>query len=130
MGPPSCLCSVFDRNVIMGRMAVLDGKLTSERVSEIQNGLFRLVVQNLLGAACQLLNPMTPNDHYSGGTAPLTSKRCILRVYIYSINKGTDFFKRGIFSSFFSYSKCSLFHNSNVFGSCIIQILYTGCAKI
>jgi hypothetical protein len=31
--------------------------------------------------------------------------------------------------SFFS-SKCSLFHNSNVFGSCIIQILYTGCAKI
>ena len=30
---------------------------------------------------------------------------------------------------FFS-SKCSLFHNSNVFGSCIINILYTGCAKI
>jgi len=30
---------------------------------------------------------------------------------------------------FFS-SKCSLFHNYNVFGSCIIHILYTGCAKI
>ena len=30
---------------------------------------------------------------------------------------------------FFS-SKCSLFHNSNVFGSCIIHIKYTGCAKI
>ena len=30
---------------------------------------------------------------------------------------------------FFS-SKFSLFHNSNVFGSCIIHILYTGCAKI
>jgi len=30
---------------------------------------------------------------------------------------------------FFS-SKCSLFHNSNVFGSCIIHILYTGCVKI
>ena len=30
---------------------------------------------------------------------------------------------------FFS-SKCSLFHNSNVFGSCIIHILYTVCAKI
>ena len=28
------------------------------------------------------------------------------------------------------YSKFCLFHNSNVFGSCIIQILYTGCAKI
>ena len=32
-----------------------------------------------------------------------------------------------ILSVFF---KCSLFHNSNVFGSCIIHILYTGCAKI
>jgi len=29
---------------------------------------------------------------------------------------------------FFS-SKCSLFHNSNVFGSCFIHILYTVCAK-
>jgi len=31
---------------------------------------------------------------------------------------------------FFPSSKCSLFHNSNVFGSCIIHILYAGCAKI
>jgi len=31
---------------------------------------------------------------------------------------------------FFSSSKCSLFHNSNVFGSCIIHILVTECAKI
>ena len=30
----------------------------------------------------------------------------------------------------FSSSKCSLFHNANLFGSCIIHILYTGCAKI
>ena len=30
---------------------------------------------------------------------------------------------------FFS-SKCILFHNSNVFGSCIIHVLYTECAKI
>ena len=30
---------------------------------------------------------------------------------------------------FFS-SKCSLFHNANFFGSCIIHILYTGCAEI
>jgi hypothetical protein len=27
-------------------------------------------------------------------------------------------------------SKCILFHNSNVFGSCIIHILYKECAKI
>jgi len=30
---------------------------------------------------------------------------------------------------FFS-SKCGLFHNANLFGSCFIHILYTGCAKI
>jgi len=73
-------------------------------------------------------NPLTPNDPYRGRTAPLTSKRCIL--YIYSINTGTEYFKHGIYCPFFSSSKCSLFHNSNVFGSCIIHILYTGCAKI
>ena len=75
-----------------------------------------------------LINPLTPNDHYSGRTAPLTSKRCIL--YIYSTNMGSEYFKHGIYSSFFFSSKCNLFHNSNVFGSCIIHILYTRCAKI
>jgi uncharacterized protein YceK len=30
---------------------------------------------------------------------------------------------------FFS-SKCRLFHNATFFGSCIIHILHTGCAKI
>jgi hypothetical protein len=30
---------------------------------------------------------------------------------------------------FFS-SKCRLFHNVTFFGSCIINILHTGCAKI
>ena len=43
----------------------------------------------------------------------------------------TEYFKHGIYSPFFfPSSKWSLFHNSNVFGSCIIHILYTGCAKI
>jgi len=32
--------------------------------------------------------------------------------------------------SSFSSSKCSLFHNSNVFDSCIIHVLYTGRVKI
>ena len=75
-----------------------------------------------------VINPLTPNDPYSGPTAPLTSKRCIL--YIYSTNIGTEHFKHGVYSPFFFPSKCSLFHNSNLFGSCIIHILYTGCAKI
>ena len=44
-------------------------------------------------------NPLKPNDHYSGHNIPLTSKRCIL--YIYSTNIGTEYFKHGIYSSFF-----------------------------
>jgi len=46
------------------------------------------------------INPLTPNDHYSAHTAPLTSKHCIL--YIYSTNTGTEYFKHGINSPFFS----------------------------
>ena len=75
-----------------------------------------------------LINPLKPNNQYRGRTALLTSKRFIL--YIYSTNIGTEYFKHGIYSPFFFTSKCSLVHNSNVFGSCIIHILYTGCAKI
>jgi len=73
-------------------------------------------------------NPSMPNDHYSGRTAPLTSKRYIL--YIYSTNIGAAYFKHGIYSPFFFSSKCNLFHNSNVFGSCIIHILYTNVLKL
>jgi len=47
-----------------------------------------------------ILKLLTPNDPYSGRTAPLISKRCIL--YIYSTNIGTEYFKRGIFSPFLS----------------------------
>ena len=80
-------------------------------------------------AVAQLVNPLTPNDPYRGRTAPITSTRCIL--YNYSTNIGTEYFKHGIYTLLFIFSsKCSLFHNSNVFGSCIIHILYTGCAKI
>jgi hypothetical protein len=39
-----------------------------------------------------LINPLTPNGHYSGRTAPLTSKRCILNIY--STNIRTEYFKR------------------------------------
>jgi len=73
-------------------------------------------------------NRLTPNDDHTDRTAPLTSKICIL--YIYSTNIGTEYFKRGIYCPFFFPSKCSLFHNSNIFGSCIIHILYTGRTKI
>ena len=61
------------------------------------------------------LNRLAPNDPYMGRTAPLNSKHCIL--YIYSTNAGTEYFNSPIFSS-----KCSSFHNANLFGSCIIHI--------
>ena len=76
----------------------------------------------------KVINTLKPNGPYRGRTATLTCKRCFL--YIYSTNIGIEFFKHGIYSPFFSFSKCSFFHNSNVFGSCIIHILYTGCSKI
>ena len=75
-----------------------------------------------------VINPLTPNDLYRGRTAPLTSKRCI--VYIYSTNISTEYFNIVYSLRFFSSSKCSLLHNSNVFGACIIHILHTECAKI
>ena len=89
------------------------------------NQIFRMKASR---CACDSINPLMPDDSYRGRTALLTSKRCIL--YIYSTNIGTEYFKHGKNSPFFCSSKFSLFHNSNVFGSCIIHILYTGCAKI
>ena len=74
----------------------------------------------------RIVNPLTPNDHYSGRTAQLTSKRCIL--YIQEIQV-LNILNMVYTVQFFS-SKCSLFHNSNVFGSCIIHILYTGVLKL
>jgi len=43
---------------------------------------------------------------------------------------GTEYFKHVVYSPFFFSSKFSLFRNSNLFGSCIIHILFTECAKI
>ena len=75
------------------------------------------------------VNHLTPNDHYMGRTAQLTSRCCIL--YIYSTTTRTEYFKHAAESPFFfPPSKCRLFHNATFFGSCIIHILNTGCAKI
>ena len=43
---------------------------------------------------------------------------------------GTEYFKHALHFPFFFSSKYSLFHNANLFGFCIIHILYRGCAKI
>jgi len=55
------------------------------------------------------INPLTPNDDYSGRIAPLTSKRFIL--YIYSTNTGTEYFKHGIYSPFFPLQNTVCFIN-------------------
>jgi len=67
----------------------------------------------------QKLNPLTPNDHYSGRTAPLTSKRCIF--YIYSTNTGTEYFKHGIYSPFLSLQNAVCFINLTY----LVPILFT-----
>ena len=55
------------------------------------------------------INLLTPNDDYSGRTAPLTSKRCIL--YIYSTNIGTEYFKHRIYFPFFPLQNAVCFLN-------------------
>jgi len=66
------------------------------------------------------INPLTPNDHYSGRTASLTSERCIL--YIYSTNIGTEYFKHAIHSPCFFSSKCSFFF---IILTYLVPVLFT-----
>jgi hypothetical protein len=61
-------------------------------------------------------------------TALLTSKRCIL--YIYSTNIRTEYFKHAAHSPFFPPQNAVYFTMLAFFGSCLIHILNTGCAKI
>jgi hypothetical protein len=73
------------------------------------------------------VNQLMPNGHFSGRTAPLTYRRCIFlfiqQIYILNILNMLHTLRFFLF-------KMSLFHNATFFGSCIIHILYTGCAKI
>ena len=65
------------------------------------------------------INPLTPNDHYSGRTAPLTSKRCIL--YIYSTNIGTEYFKHGVYCPFISLQNAVCF----IILTYLVPVLFT-----
>ena len=60
-----------------------------------------------------------PNDHYSGRTAPLTSKRYIL--YIYSTNIATEYFKHGRHSPFFSLQNAVCF----IILTYLVPVLFT-----
>ena len=66
-----------------------------------------------------VFKPLTPNDDYSGRTAPLTSKRCI--IYIYSRNIGTEYFKHGIYSPFFSLQNAVCF----IILTYLVPVLFT-----
>jgi len=55
------------------------------------------------------LNLLTPNDNYSGRTAPLTSKCCTL--YIYSANICTKYLKHVKYSPFFPLQNAVCFIN-------------------
>jgi len=68
---------------------------------------------------CLTINPLTPNDHYSGRTAPLTSKHYIL--YIYSTNIGTEYFKHRIYSPFFSLQNAVCF----IILTYLVPVLFT-----
>jgi len=59
-----------------------------------------------------MLNPLTPDDNYSGRTATLNSKSCIL--YIYSTNICTENFKYIVYSQFLSLKN----------GVCFINLKY------
>ena len=64
-------------------------------------------------------NLSTPNDDYSGHTAPLTSKCFIL--YIYSTNMGTEYFKHGIYSPIFPLQNAVCFINLTY----LVPLLFT-----
>ena len=82
---------------------------------------FRIVLffTKLCREKWNMFNPLTPNDHYSGRTAPLTSKRFIL--YIYSTNISTEYFKHGIYSPFYSLQNAVCF----IILTYLVPVLFT-----
>ena len=82
-------------------------------------GLILHFIFTLLFSTLWSINPLTPNDHYSGHTTPLTSKRCIL--YIYSTNTCTEYFKHSIYSLFFPLQNAVCFINLTY----LVPVLFT-----
>ena len=67
----------------------------------------------------QHIKLLTPNDDYSGRTASLTSKYCIL--YIYLTNTGSEYFKQGIYCPFFLLKNAVCFINVRY----LVPVLFT-----
>jgi len=67
----------------------------------------------------EVFNLLTPNGDYSGRTAPLTSKFCIL--YVYSTNRGIQYFEHGIYSPIFPLQNAVCFINLTY----LVPVLFT-----
>jgi len=79
----------------------------------------KVVLEKYIRSIVVNFNHLMPNDPYSGRTALLTSKRCIL--YIYSTNTGTEYFKNGIYSQFFSLQNAVCF----IILTYLVPVLFT-----
>ena len=73
------------------------------------------------------INLLTPNVNYSGRTAPLTSK---VAFYIFIQQVQVLNILNTVYTVRFFSSKCSLFHNSNVFGSVLLTFYIQGVLKL
>jgi hypothetical protein len=62
--------------------------ISLENTCELKEVLF--IGSEAVNITTNYLNHLTPNDHYSGRTAPLTSRSCILNIY--STNIRTEYF--------------------------------------
>jgi hypothetical protein len=71
---------------------------------------------------------LTPNDTYSGRTAPLTSKRCIL--YIYSINIGTEYYNMVYTLRYFSLQNAVCFIVLTYLDSVLFTFYIQGVLKL
>jgi len=103
-----CCCSLGGSDVIKGLVAFVC--------------LLQLCCRSLvIDQPCTVhpFNPLTPNDNYSGRTAPLTSKHCIL--YIYSTIIGTEYFKHGIYFPFLSLQNAVCF----IILTYLVPVLFT-----
>jgi hypothetical protein len=80
----------------------------------------QICVHVCVGVLGPIFNSLTPNDPYTGRTAPLTSKHCIL--YIYSTNIGSEYFKRALYSPFFFSLRNSVCF---IMLTCLVRVLFT-----
>ena len=84
----------------------------------------------LLGAHPILhISRIRVKNHPIYRTGVLLPSRCCVLYIFFPATISTEYFKHAAHSLFFS-SKCRLFRNATFFGSSVIHILHTGCAKI